>query len=247
MALARAKARFAKLPQWRTFSRGFRVRYDKRKTAPRYQHVFCGEHEIPGAHCYVADHPMLRFLSLDTRDPRLGLDLGPIRFVHLLYCWSCDVGNVAYHLSEDGVEMLGEKEFLADLRKRRLTLARFRKQLAASSDYPYADYPTAFPRRDARLVAVTSASEARQHRIELGTEEAPRGVVAHHQVGGLPHLAQGASYVPECEECEKPMAFVAAIADDCVDPRGFVDNSGVQVLYFLCVPCRRIQGTNVCD
>lgn len=69
----------------------------------------------------------------------------------------------------------------------------------------------------------------------------------HHQTGGLPYLTQGSSHVPTCAECGDTMAFVASIADDCGDPRGFTSNPFVQVVFFMCPACRRVRAANMCD
>src|SRR5215471_13434311 len=116
-------ALFPEVPQWLTFSQGFRVDY--REDAVSTRHVFCGEHDIRGARCFAGRHPLLRFLSLDTSDERLGLSSLGVPFVHLLYCWRCDVGEFDYRLERDGGVTLLDVPHL---------------DLEDADDYPYDGY-----------------------------------------------------------------------------------------------------------
>src|SRR5258708_9570244 len=56
-------------------------------------HRFCGPHDIDGAWCPNCDKALLRFLTLDTADLRLGLEYSPVRLIHLLFCWECNVAQ----------------------------------------------------------------------------------------------------------------------------------------------------------
>src|SRR2546421_682779 len=56
-------------------------------------HRFCGPHDIEGAWCPNCDKRLHRFLTLDTADMRLGLQNSPIRMIHLLFCWKCNVAQ----------------------------------------------------------------------------------------------------------------------------------------------------------
>jgi hypothetical protein len=151
---------FDVLDHLKCFSTGYWL--NLQEPAGPVRHPFCGVHEIRGAHCFHGDHPVLRFLSLDTSDSLLGLhDLG----------WERDNDN----------------------------------ELPETLDHP------------------------------------------RHQVGGLPYLSQGSSYVPTCGDCLQPMAFVASVADDCGDPRGFTSNEHVQVVFFVCSACQLVHATNMVD
>lgn len=239
---------FIGLEHWSCFSPGYAL--DLEEASGPVRHAFCGTHEIPGAWCFFGDHSLLRFLSLDTRDERLGLAELGVPHVHLLYCWRCDVGRLDYRLERDGgVTLLGEREWIDGLRVAGHDPDEIRARLRdPATDYPYPDYPAAFPLRDARLRPVDAAAQAAIVAAERDGEEVPPELDrARHQVGGLPYLVQGSSHVPRCGDCGKPMAFVASIADDCADPRGFTSNEGVQVLFFLCPACRRVNAFNVCD
>lgn len=69
-----------------------------------HRHAFCGPHLIPGAHCPNCDKPLLRFLSLDTCDPRLGLQHCPFPALPLVYCWTCNIAQepFLYQVNADG-------------------------------------------------------------------------------------------------------------------------------------------------
>jgi hypothetical protein len=193
----------------------------------------------------VGQHPLLRFLSLDTSDLRLGFAAIGVPFVHLLYCWRCDVGDLDYFLHPDGsVTLPDAAAWSVDTPH----VVAVRAQVnSPDHDFPYPDYPPHFPPRGASLTRLPADEQQRLLATELGEQEPPADDAFRHQVGGLPRLAQGADYIPSCNGCGQPMAFVAAIADDCADPRGFTDNGSVQVLYFLCSGCRRMHAMNVVD
>lgn len=244
-----ARARYAGRERWKVFSPGYGLVLEPPDEAA--QHTFCGAHRIPGAWCFYGDHPLLRLLSLDTADERLGLaDLG-VPQVHLLYCWRCDVGDLDYRLERDGsVSVFGEKEWGALLRQRGVDIEEVRARLRQpETDYPYSGYPAAFPSRSARLVAVAQDDEQALLAAERGEDVSlPEALTTpKHQVGGLPYLVQGTSYIPACPGCGADMAFVATIADDCGDPRGFVGNEWVQVVFFLCADCKRVHALNMAD
>ena len=66
-----SRALFPKLRAWRSYSPGYRVSYSSSGNAARSPHLFCGKHEIAGARCFVGEHALLRFLTLDASDERL--------------------------------------------------------------------------------------------------------------------------------------------------------------------------------
>jgi hypothetical protein len=241
---------FADLPHWKTFSPGSWLLTDD-STPDDAPHRFCGAHDIPGAIC-IHGHPLLRLFSLATSDPALGLgDLG-IPFVHLLCCWRCDATTVDYLLTPDGgVDVFAAERraaWLKSLEQRGIDVAAHVARMdSRATDYPYEEYPFAFPGRPVRLQPLTATEQEELLDRELNGSSAARRLRARHQVGGLPYLAQGSDFVPTCAGCGEKTIFFASVADDCTDPRGFTGNSGVQMVYFLCPGCRRVSGFNVCD
>jgi hypothetical protein len=240
---------FPGLAHWKSFSTGYRL--DLAEPAGASTHAFCGAHDIRGAWCFSGDHPLLRFVSFDTRDDRLGFNELGVPFVHLLYCWRCDVGDLEYRLERDGgVTALGEREWIEGLKRAGYEPEEVRERLRKpETDFPYQDYPWAFPLQSVELRQISGGEQNAILASELdGAVALPAALgLPCHQVGGLPYLTQGSSCVPSCPECSEPMAFVASIADDCGDPRGFTSNEFVQVVFFLCPRCRRMKAGNMCD
>ncbi|MCB9886841.1 MAG: hypothetical protein H6838_15215 [Planctomycetes bacterium] len=116
---------------------GFRPRFEKRG-----RHLFCGAHKIAGAGCPNCDRPLMRMMSLDASDERLGLAALRLSRVPLLFCWQCNIAQdvTQYRLRSDGgIELL-----------------RF-KRGTQGPDFPYSDYPVFFPEARFELRAVPQA------------------------------------------------------------------------------------------
>jgi len=212
---------------------------DLESSASRYDHVFCGEHDITGAVCPNCKKPMLRMMSLDTRDPRLDLtDLG-VPWAHLLFCWTCNLaqGETSYELCSDG-----GIRFLA-----------FRGG-GVEDDFPYTDYPVAFPGKRFELDPVPEHVRSTLAAVHLGEvdewedldESARSFCKPMHQIGGQPYFMQGAPSAL-CPTCSRPMAFLASVGDETLDGRGFTDNDSVQVLFLLCREDRVVLSYQECD
>ncbi|BDI29279.1 hypothetical protein CCAX7_13300 [Capsulimonas corticalis] len=215
-----------------------------RELSRNFAHYFCGEHEIAGADCPNCQKPLLRFLTLDTSDERVGLTKLGGRKIHCLFCWTCGIAQepFSYQHHDDGSVSLieygdGEPE----------------------TDFPYEDYPIAFPGASVSLLAISSEAQKSIHSVNAGRtqitswrEKYPDIFGCKHQVGGEPFLIQqNPDYEKErdvrCPECKKRMPFLAAIADDCLDERGFTENEGVQVLFHLCSACFIFFAFQQCD
>lgn len=107
---------FTGLDHWKCYGPGHWL--DLEDPAGQVQHAFCGVHQIRGAWCVFGDHPLLRLASFDTADERLGLGGLGVAYVHLLYCWRCDLGHLEYRLEQEqdgGVTVLGEHEWTESL------------------------------------------------------------------------------------------------------------------------------------
>jgi len=199
-------------------------------------HIFCGPHVIPGAQCRNCERPLLRFLTLLTDDPRLGLSGSKTDSLHLLYCWRCNVAqeNFRYAMFSGGaVEIVACGTG------------------GVEPDFPYADYPVFFPGSRASLVKMTDGAQTAIRAYNSGRSRYPDLHSSHpdasrcrHQIGGEPFLIQRNPGYPQamaealkCSKCGKSMPFLASIADDCVDRRGFTGDTSAQVLYHLCRKC----------
>lgn len=216
-------------------ARGFTLQFTNRS---RFEHWFCGEHSIPGAQCPNCRKPLLRMLTLDTRDRRLGLQRLGVPHVHLLFCWTCHLaqGETAYRLLPGGG----------------IRFVQHRRG-GVSKTFPYRDYPRAFPGRrftlaaiaaaEARTLTALNAGELRPNRLGRSAQQL---AVPRHQIGGEPRFLQGAPR-RACPRCRHPMAFFASVGDDTLGDSGFTGNAFVQVLFLLCVRDRIVLSLQQCD
>jgi len=215
--------------------RGFTLRFTNRS---RFAHTFCGEHSIPGAQCPNCRKPLLRMLTLDTADRRLGLQGLAVPRLHLLFCWTCNLaqGEASYRLLADGGVRF--------VKHRRGGVAR---------DFPYPNHPRFFPgsrfvpepvpAAESRILGKLNSGELRS--IDL--RKADRHLATpRHQIGGQPYFVQGPPSA-ECPRCNGPMTFLASIGDETLDGAGFTGNSFVQVLFLLCEKDRIITTLQQCD
>lgn len=223
-------------PPWVSIpARGFSLQFTNRS---RFEHWFCGEHTIPGAQCPNCRKPLLRMLTLDTRDRRLGLQGLGAPHVHLLFCWTCHLaqGETAYRLLPGGG----------------IRFVQHRRG-GVSKTFPYRHYPRAFPGRrftlvaiaaaEARTITALNAGELRSNRLSRSAQQL---AVPRHQIGGEPRFLQGAPR-RACPGCRHPMAFFASVGDDTLGDSGFTGNAFVQVLFLLCVRDRIVLSLQQCD
>jgi hypothetical protein len=199
-------------------------------------HVFCGAPAARDAECPNCERPLLRYAELESSDPRLGLEaLGRLP---LLFCWRCELSQEPLHyrvLSSGAVE-----------------LTRWARG-EVQADFPYPDYPDAFPAGELVLEALDPADEEVLRALRSGEFCATELWRDHpHLVDPQHHCAASPLYLSEpprlhCTSCAGPMRFLVAFGDACLDPRGFVGEPGVQVLFFLCSSCREVGVCQVCD
>jgi hypothetical protein len=209
--------------------RGALVDYASRIPGP-FAHTFCGSASLKGAECPRCERPLVQMLELDVRDPLSGLGALSLSRLPLLYCWGCrPERSSAFYQVSDRVTVIRRA---AGKRKPRL---------------PYRGYPTAFPAAPARLVVLPKEVAAHQAALNRalsrgrGARDArePEGArrLPCHQVGGEPLLLAPWRTVT-CPRCRKRIPFLATIADDNLDPRGFTGEPRSQVLFHLCRACR---------
>lgn len=134
---------------------------------------------------------------------------------------------------------------------RTITLLQYRKG-PATPEWPYPNYPDAFPEARARLFRLTEEVQDAMRALHLGEEadylndedEWPDFpdldyILGHdewHQVGGESYNCYGWHTMP-CPLCSGPMPFLAHIVDKCADPRGFVGGRDWDVLFHACTKC----------
>ena len=222
---------------------GYFIDYDSEDTS-KHTHLFCGSHNVPGAWCPNCDSPLLRTLAIDVSDPCLGLGRSSFLTLPLFYCWTCNIAQdppFQYRVEPSGgVELL-----------------RFGKG-GVESGFPYPQYPAHFPERRASLVPVPAERDRALQWLLSGrppgahADDHSRFVDqaynqdARHQLGGFPFLIQPAAELA-CPACKTSMPFLATIADDNTDDRGFTDNCGVQIVFHYCTTCHIVAAYNICD
>lgn len=200
-----------------------------------FLHQFCGEHSIPGADCPNCRKPLLRLLSLDTRDSRLMLGRQPFPFLHLFYCWTCEI---AFDFFVYRIGKSGEIEKL------------YFGRGPGRGDWPYPDYPVAFPPRKVHLKPLSRRHQDMLRVFNAAAMLAPVGdedelIDPRHQVGGEPHSILPFSRML-CQICSQPMPLLATICDNAggpcahagyADHLSFTHNAEIQVMFHFCRPC----------
>ena len=188
-----------------------------------FTHVFCGPQELDGAICPNCHKPLLRFLALDTADPRLDMQECSVSVVSLLFCWTCNVAQSEffYQIRRDGS----------------IKLLRYGGG-GVEIDFPYEDYPVFFPGAPAVLRPIEAVPRNELARFHASYESS--------QVGGEPYLLQG-GHPLRCLLCGVDMPFLASISDDCLDERGLVGSTDVQVVYHFCRECCVVGAYQECD
>ncbi len=220
---------------------GYFIEYARQAAhGSEYRHYFCGPHEVSGAWCPNCAKPLLRFLALDTSDPRLNLKQPSFPVLSLLFCWTCNIAQepLYYQFREDGSVVLLEWG-----------------HGGAQTDFPYENYPVHFPGAPALLVPIPDVVQTILMLLNVGEINAyaihkrhPDLARPRHQFGGEPLLVQhNPDYEMTCSLCGRRMPFLASVGDDCLDPRGFTGNEWVQVIYHYCEHCRVIGVFQQCD
>lgn len=202
-------------------------------------HYFCGSHQIMGASCPNCHKPLLRFLSINLADKRLSLTSSLFKNLPLFFCWTCNIAQELFYY-----KVINDST---------INIIKYKKG-GVETDFPYSDYPTFFPGRQAFLEEIPdnvqhilSRLNAREIDEADVMEQYPTFCKPRHQLGGEPYLIQPELSSVGCPMCKDRMPFLASIGDDCVDPRGFTGNEYVQVLFFYCKRCSVIGAFQQCD
>ena len=207
-------------------------------TCGRYEHIFCGQNDLAGAECPNCNKKLLRFLKVDLGDSQIEPKLIGVRFVSLLYCWTCNIsqGHFFYQLADDNT-------------------VRILKYSTGGvvSDFPFPNYPEYFPQSFVKLREISDEVQNRIALLNHGEadewlirKEAPWLSKPQHQIGGEPYgidLDRGM----KCPQCGKLMQFFATIADTAPGGISMTGNEYVQVMYYLCRKCRTVGAYQQCD
>jgi predicted nucleic-acid-binding Zn-ribbon protein len=205
-----------------------------------YKHLFCGQPELKNAISPVTGKPLLRFLSLDTTDPRLELETSKIKRIELLYSLTCRISwiDFFYKIIDDRIEILNLD-------------VNFINSEEVYTDVPYEDYPIFFPGIRVDLIPVDEnerdiVKEINEtDNLELDLQY-PELSEPYHQLGGEPYFVQKPD-VLACPLCGKDMFFFASIGNNNGQAKGFFDNDYMQIIYQICKKCFVIAAYNRCD
>jgi rubredoxin len=206
----------------------------------KYSHFFCGLPESKGAISPYTGKSLLRFLSLDSKDPRLELESLPTTRIELLYSLTCRISYIDFFY-----KIIGDRIEILSLCSKQEDSEDF------FTDTPFDDYPEFFPEFIVDLIPVDenerkivkSINEIHNLDLEL---EYPSLSEPYHQIGGEPYFVQKPD-VLQCPECGKDMVFFASIGNENSQIRGFFDNDYMQVIYQICKKCLVIAAFNICD
>lgn len=209
----------------------------------RFQHTFCGQHQIPGGRCPNCNKPFLRLLSLDTKDPRLNLGKVSFPYLHLVYCWTCAIADdfLAYHMEDGGgIKLL------------------YYGRGGTSAERPYPDYPEYFPGHRVELKALSRHQQDMIRVFNTASSLAPVGdednlIDPMHQVGGEPYVIES---LPDmlCQVCGDAMPLLAAICDNAADSSAmpgysdftsFTHDPEIQVIFHYCRKCAVAGGYHI--
>ncbi|MDX1984176.1 MAG: hypothetical protein SFV51_28130 [Bryobacteraceae bacterium] len=196
-----------------------------------FKHEFCGPHSIQGGLCPNCHKPLLRLLSLDTRDERLRLGRVGFPYLHLMYCWTCAIPSdyFIYRMSPAGG----------------LDLHYYGR---GAGREPYAGYPPHFPGRRVSLRALSRRQQTVMRVFNTPSILAPTAeeellIEPLHQIGGEPHLIAPLNDVL-CQKCGHKMPMLASVCDNAggagVRPgyaESFTQNAEVQVMFHYCRRC----------
>jgi hypothetical protein len=223
-------------PEW-----GYRLNFAPSPTA--ILHDFCGENRIEGAFCPHCQKPLLRLLSLNTKDEVLNIDPAKIPAVHLLYCWTCGIpfDEFCYRMNDDGSVSLLK------------VLLRYPSEFGPEG--PYDGYTGVFGIHQVSLDPVSSEDQQRYKASWMAddVDSCDWDCEVFHQVGGYPYL-----YNPErrcCPGCGMDMPFFASICDNATGNDAFAasgndsfcDNGGVVMIFYFCRLCSVVSAYHSCD
>lgn len=218
---------------------GFFLSFKENEINKEFNHIFCGQNKVHGALCPNCNKPLLKYLSIDTRDDIVKNNFGDIKYLHFLFCWTCNIaqGDFVYQIiPPNEIRILNYK-------KGGLVL-----------DFPYEDYPLFFPERKVGFKQIDEIYQ--QLIVDINREkkdiydyieEYPDIGAVKHQVGGEPMLIQRDIAKLKCQICREDMPLLASIGDRHPDNISFTRNEFVQILYFYCKKCSVIGVRQFCD
>lgn len=226
------------MKSFRRRSKGYLIELDQKS---EFDHDVGGECHFHNSACPNCQRPLLQYLSLDTRDARLGLG-AVTRSLPLLGCGRCALSwsPFVYRIADErGIEILqagrGDDqydEFQACVGSDRLTKRRVGLRPIPQSIEALYDL----------LNNNLALSEAQERHIAdfIGRYAKPEVgaypiVDTTNQVGGRAFLQQRLDD-PRCHLCQNEMAFLACL---CNDERSQfkIGMDDEQIIFFFCDSC----------
>ncbi|MBK8178651.1 MAG: hypothetical protein IPK67_07120 [Planctomycetes bacterium] len=208
---------------------------EPRASGGEFEHFFCGPAAGSMPPCPNCRAPLLVYAQFDPRDRRLGLGELGVAQVNCVFCWRCALAQAPLHyrLSAEGsVELLSFGRGAVEV------------------DFPYPDYPRAFPRAALVLVEPTPRELGALEQIRAGAlwhdlePDLRHLLVPRHRAG--PGLAsQVRSHA--CALCGKAMTGFAVFGNSNLDPRGFTGSESAEVGFQACVACAAVAAVQWCD
>lgn len=220
-----------------------------------FAHRVGGSSDWFGADCPNCAKPFICFLTLDTADPVLPLQDSPYRRLPILTCPRCNVwyGGLTYRVFDDGLIQLiradqGASKDAADQWDD--DIGRDELDRAPVSLTPL---PKRFEKLQTRLYADGRSSLSTKQQIEYNSVAArfaggdPAGDIfpmLFNQVGGRPHLPQGA-YDEECT-CGRAMSPLALLCNHKSSGFQIAGSDDVHLISWFCPPCHHVSVTHKC-
>jgi hypothetical protein len=178
-----------------------------------------GTCSLPGAKSPINGRPLLQYAEVRLEREGFWIEGWRSENIHFLYSWKCSImsGYFSYRQADGAITVL-------EVHKS--------SRQPVSSNFPYAEYPEAF--------------EARQ--FQFATEPTESTNDPLHQFGGTPIVVMQWVDPKACIGCGAEMPLAATLGDrNFSTKQGFVRNSGVQIVYWVCPTCQIVAARNYCD
>lgn len=200
---------------------------------------FCGKNQLTGGMCGNCRKPFLVFAKFDSARLTSCFSVGTLPEMVLVYCWTCSISEGLFFYEVGNQNSINVIQFIKG---------------KPVEDFPYGNYPEFFPEGRIRLRKIPKDIQSLIENInskkidEFDVEKKnEKYIKPAHQFGGEPYLIDGKLEIVFCPKCSLQMPFLASIADDCIDSRGFTGNSYVQIVYLICISCWVVGAYQRCD
>lgn len=204
-----------------------------------FNHTFGGESPYDGAVPAGGKHPIHLLFRLDLTDSKIKIDLGPIRYLPLLYPFQYGA-SIVYHVQSDSCIQID-----------------WIRNCKWKSDYPYENYPPQFSPKPVVVTEPKVVGVDRglidDHNVECAEEDR----IHFDSMELLVEVAEGFWQGAHTTPCQTPscsselMNVLSVINCDDVPNVSFWgqeadDNFGVRIIFCFCQRCGALYGTNEC-